>query len=198
MFKNISALLCAIVLAGCAGTDFVRPDSGSLDNGKTSYNDVVKKFGAPSREGTVLKNGQNLKSISYAYASVGGEPKTKGVIPARAMGFYFNKDILVGHEFISSWKQDNSDFDDTKIPMVIKGKTSRAEVIQMLGKPTGNYIYPMIQSTAGDAAVYIFSEASGTAFNMKFFRKVLIVSFDEKGIVSDVDFSTSGSKSASK
>jgi len=108
------------------------------------------------------------------------------------MAYYFYNDILAGYEFVSSWAEDNTDFDAKKINAIVKGKSTKAEVIQLLGKPSGFYVYPMIKSQSGEAAAYVYSDAKGTAFNMKFFRKVLVVTFDAGDITSDVEFSSLG------
>ena len=50
------------------------------------------------------------------------------------MGFYFFDEVLVGHEFLSSWAEDHTDFDEKKVSTIVKGKTTRAEVIQLLGQ----------------------------------------------------------------
>jgi len=184
----------ALALSGCAGTDFVRPDTDFLKNGQTTYAQVIARMGAPRREGSVVKNERTIKTASYAYAATGGKPLHEGVTPARAMGFYFYDDTLVGHEFISSWAEDNSDFDESKVKDIVKGKTTRAELAQLLGKPAGHYIHPLIKPATGDAAVYAFAETSGSVFNLKFFRKVLVVTFDTAGVVADVDYSSSGSR----
>jgi hypothetical protein len=192
---NSGCILFAFVwaLCSCAGTDFVRPDPGSLKNGETTYAQTIQKLGKPFREGTVLKNDQTIKTLSYAYASAGGKPLHDGAIAARALGLYFYNDVLVGHEFVSSWSEDNTDFDDSKVGQITKSKTTRSELVQLLGKPSGYYVYPMIKSREGDAAVYAFSEVLGGMFNRKVYRKTLAVTFDNKGVVSDVEFSSSGS-----
>ena len=184
----------AWMLCSCAGTDFVRPDPASLKNWETTYTQAVQRFGKPFREGTVVKNDQTIKALSYAYASAGGKPLHDGAIAARALGLYFYNDVLVGNEFVSSWSEDNTDFDESKVGQITKGKTTRAELVQLLGKPSGYYIYPMIKSKDADAAVYAFSEVQGSMFNRKTFRKTLAVTVDAKGVVSDVEFSSSGSK----
>jgi outer membrane protein assembly factor BamE (lipoprotein component of BamABCDE complex) len=187
------AATMALALLGCAGKNFVRPDAEGLKNGQTTYAQIVQKMGPPRREGTAMKNDQTVKSVSYAYASVAGQPLHSGVTAARGATFYFYNDLLVGNEFLSSYAEDNTDFDEGKIPGIVKGKTSRAEVVALMGKPSGYYIYPMIKATTGEAAAYVFSEVKGGAFNMKMSRKVLVVTFDTSGIVTDVDFSSSGS-----
>jgi len=198
MFKSIkSALFISIVviLAACAGTDFVRPSEEAFKLGKTSYSQVVQQLGAPRREGTLLKNDKLLKSTSYSYAAAGGEPLEAGVIPARAMTYYFLNDTLVGQEFVSSFKSDGSDFDDTKIAAIAKGRTTRAEVIQLLGRSSGSYISPMVKATSGEAVGYTYITTKGGAFTgFRFFRKSLLISFNESDQVSDIEFSSSGNK----
>ncbi|MDR1995748.1 hypothetical protein [Azonexus sp.] len=191
------ACLVAIlfVLAGCAGKDFTRPASDTFKLGQTNYSQVVQKMGEPGRAGDVLQNEKPVKSITYVYASTGGEPLEDGVIPARALTYYFYSDILVGQEFLSSFKSDNSNFDSAKVESIKKGKTSRAEVIQMLGKPTASFIPPMVKTTSGEAVGYSYQTTRGGAFSgFKFFHKVLRISFDDKDIVSDVDYVTSETK----
>jgi hypothetical protein len=191
MWSIIRSVIPAGIIAtllGCAGTDFVRPDSENLKNGQTTYPQVVAKMGQPRHEGSVIKNDKTLKTASYAYASVGGRPLHDGVTAARAVAFYFYNDTLVGHEFVSSWAEDHTDFDESRITNIIKGKTTRAEVLTLLGKPSGYHIYPLIKAPTGEAAAYVFSETRGSAFNLKFFRK-----FEANWVVADVEFASSGS-----
>jgi hypothetical protein len=180
-------------LCSCAGTDFVRPDPGSLRNGETTYAQTIQRLGKPFTEGTMVKNDQTIKTLSYTYASVGGKPLHGGALAVRGLHLFFYNDVLVGHEFVSSWSEDNTDFDESKVGQIAKGKTTRSELVQLLGKQSGHFIYPMIKSKEGDAAVYLFVEVQGGAFNRKFFRKTLVVTFDSNGVVSDVEFSSSGS-----
>ena len=193
--KTIFAAALIVGLLGCAGKDFVRPDPATLKNGETTYAQVTERFGKPFAEGSTTKNEKTVKSISYAYASLGGRPAKEGVVPARGMGLYFYNDTLVGYEFLSSWAEDSSDFDESKMNQIVKGLTTRAEVVQLLGRPSGFAIYPMIKAATGEAAVYVYMEVSGGPFTgRKTFRKSLIVAFDDKGIVTDVDFTSTGTK----
>jgi hypothetical protein len=183
------------LLAGCAGKDFVRPASETVKLGQTTYAQVIQQMGEPRKTGEVLKNEKNVKSATYVYASTGGEPLEEGVIPARALAYYFHNDILVGQEFLSSFKSDNSNFDESKLPELSKGKTTRAEVVQLLGRPTATFIYPMVKQTSGEAFGYTYNTTRGGPFSgFKIFTKVLRISFDEKGTISDVDYTASGNK----
>ena len=189
----IAAMLS--LLAGCAGKDFVRPSSDTFKLGQTTYLQVVQQMGEPRRTGEVLKNEKNVKAATYVYAATGGEPLEQDVIPARALSYYFYNDVLVGQEFLSSFKSDNSNFDDSKISSISKGKTTREEVVQLLGKPTATFIYPMIKETSGEAIGYAYNTTRGGVFSgFKFFAKALIISFDDKDIVLEIDYTSSGNK----
>jgi hypothetical protein len=194
MFARIATAFTAIVFAmttGCAGKDFVRPDSTELKNGQTTYDQIVEQFGKPSREGTVLKNEKMVTTASYAYASVAGKSH-RGGTGARGMGYYFFNDILVGYEFISSFEEDHTDFDEMKISQIIEGTTTLDEVIQLLGKPSGYYTYPLIEAKTDEAAVYAYSDVRGT-FKMKLFQKLLVVTYDDDRVVTKVEYTSSGS-----
>jgi outer membrane protein assembly factor BamE (lipoprotein component of BamABCDE complex) len=194
LFLTIALVTTVTALTGCAGRDFVRADSADFKVGRSTYSQVVDKMGKPRSTGEALKNGETIKTITYAYASTGGEPLQPGVIPARAMAYYFHRDLLVGQEFVSSFKSDNSNFDETKVPGIEKGKTTRSEVVQVFGQPTAFFTMPMVKETSGEAIGYTYQSTSGNAFTgFKFFRKTLRIAFDPSDKVLDVDYSTSGS-----
>ncbi|HRE18456.1 MAG TPA: hypothetical protein PLW86_15530 [Rhodocyclaceae bacterium] len=191
--RTILAMLAlAATLAGCAGSDFVRPAEGLLVVGKSTTADVTARMGAPMQTGELTKNDKKLKLYRYAYASTGGESAHPGVTPARSMAFSFHEDKLVSQEFVSSFKQDSSDFDSNKMSAIVKGKSTRDEVIALLGRPAGEAVYPIIKGQTDKALVYSYTHAKGSVFNMKFYSKILIVSFNNQGIVSDIEFTTAG------
>jgi hypothetical protein len=184
-----------VLLAGCAGKDFVRPAPDAFRLGETRYEQVVAQLGEPRKTGDALTNGKSVKSITYVYASAGSEPAQEGVIPARGLTYYFYGDRLVGHEFISSFRSDSSNFDETKVEGLRKGETTRAAVIQALGPPSASFVPPMVKSTSGEAIGYTYTAAHGGLFSgLKFQTKSLRVSFDEGGVVSDIDYQATESR----
>ncbi|MES9961034.1 MAG: hypothetical protein ABW089_11400 [Sedimenticola sp.] len=185
----IVLVIVAVLLSACAGRDFVRPDETSLRLNETTYQEILDRFGKPFNEGTQLKNEKNVKIISYAYASIGGKANSPGITPARAASFYFSDDLLAGYEFISSYKMDNSDFDETRIEQLKKGETTREQVIALIGKPAGRYVHPLIKEKDGYAMIYAYGEA----FGFEFFMKQLTVSINDN-VVTDVEYTTSGKK----
>ena len=184
----------ALLMSGCAGSNFVRPEPGKFVLGKTTENELSKALGKPYRVGTVEKNGKTIKSLAYAYANVGGETQHKGVTGARSEGFYFFEGKLVGTEFSSSFKEDGTDFDETKAAKIEKGKSTRADVIQMLGPSGGEYMAPLIASPTDRALVYTYTQAKGSAFNMRIYTKTLVVSYEPGGVVTDSQYTAVGTK----
>ncbi len=184
----------ALLMAGCAGSNFVKPEPGRFVLGKTTEQELSKALGKPYRVGTVDKNGKSLKSLTYAYANVGGETQHKGVTGARSEAFYFHEGTLVGTEFSSSFKDDGTDFDETKVAKIEKGKSSKSDVIQLLGPPGGEYMAPLIANPGDRALVYTYTQAKGSAFNMRFYTKTLVVSYEPGGLVTDAQYTAVGTK----
>ncbi|MBS0335224.1 MAG: hypothetical protein JSS40_00050 [Proteobacteria bacterium] len=193
--RSVLAVLLLSLLAACAGTDFVRPDAAAFKLGKTSSAEVLKQLGQPRTTGEVLTNGKNVRVMTFAYAASGGEALEPDVIPARAMSYFFHDDVLVGQEFLSSFKSDHSDFDEKKVPGIQKGKTTRAEVIRTLGRPSATFLPPMVKETSGEAIGYAYQTTRGGVISgFKFYRKILRVTFDAGDRVAEVEYSTAGSR----
>ena len=183
-----------LLVAGCAGRDFVRPRPDALMLGKTSYEDVLRQLGNPYRKGSSLKEGQTVISITYAYANAWATSGFGNVTPARSMNFYFVHDVLVGYDFTSSYTEDLTDFDETRVAQIHTGETKQTEVEQLLGPAAGMYAYPLIKPGPERAFVYLYTQTRTQPFSVDVYLKKLVVSVDGNGIVTDVDFHTYGEK----
>lgn len=183
-----------IVLGGaCAGRDFVRPSAESLVLGKTTQDEILRQFGAPERVGTKIVNERRLDTLAYAFASTGGRALAESVTPARAMVLYFLNGLLVGHEFASSYMKDHTDFDESRVKDIRKGETRREQVIQMLGAPPGEYAWPLVRAQGDRGIVYVYSHVKD-GLAPRLYEKILVVSIDSNGVVTDVDFRSSGQR----
>jgi hypothetical protein len=187
-------LAVALVVAGCAGSDFAKQSDDGLVLGQTTRQDILRRLGTPYREGTATKNGKQLKTLSYAFATTTGAPVRDGVVPTRGQGFYFLDDKLAGYDFASSWKEDQTDFNGAKVPEIKKGVSTRDEVLRLIGRPGGKYAYPLIPDQNKQADVYLYAETRGGPFNVKFYQKHLVVTYDERGVVNNVDYQEVGQK----
>jgi outer membrane protein assembly factor BamE (lipoprotein component of BamABCDE complex) len=186
-------LALSIVVAGCAGANVSKEPENGLVLGQTSRQQILQRLGSPYREDTVTKNGKQLKTLTYSFGS-GVAPIRTGVNAARGQGFYFLDDKLAGYDFASSWKEDQTDFDGAKVPGIKKGISTREDVVRLLGRPGGKYAYPMIPNQTGQADVYLYYETRGGPINVKFYQKLLVVTYDDRGVVSDVDYQETGQK----
>lgn len=191
----LAALAVGLAVAGCAsaGRNFVRPSEATLVLGRTSYSEVVERFGPGPKEGTIIKNGQTLRTITYAYAraSLAGGAHITGVTPARAIGFCFSGDVLVGYDFTSSFEEDHTDFDETKVAEIKEGKTTRKELEGLLGPPQGRQIHPLIDEKEDAGLVYVYRQWKQ---GVGAYQKTLTVSVTPVGMVRKVTFSSGGSK----
>jgi hypothetical protein len=183
-----------LLVAGCAGRDFVRPRPDGLMLGKTSYEEVLRHLGNPYRKGSSLREGQTVTSLTYAYANAWAASGLGNVTPARSMTLSFVHDVLVGYDFTSSYTEDRTDYDETRVMQIRTGETRQTDVEQLLGPAGGMYTYPLIKRGAERALVYLYTQTRTKPFSVDVYVKKLVVSVDGNGIVTDVDFSTSGEK----
>lgn len=195
MYKFLKAA-CLIVLialaAGCVslGKDFARPDPDKFKLGQTTYAEVVQLMGGVQKFGKHESwvNDKLVKSLVYFYTQNAVSLVPGVSSPERSMVFCFYNDVLVSHSYWSSFQADSTNFDDTKIDQIIKGKTSLAEVIQIFGKPNSFKIPPMIKDTVVKEVGYYYSEQSHSNGDLKLFTKELKISLDDKDIVTNVEF----------
>jgi outer membrane protein assembly factor BamE (lipoprotein component of BamABCDE complex) len=195
-FKTILLASAWILLTGCAGTNFVRVPDSTLVLGQTSSDQIKASLGSPRQEGVITKNGQPITTFSYVYAqSMGGDAAADDVIPVRCQSFFFFNDKLVGYNFASSWKDDCTDFDSSKVSEVKKGVSTRSDVIGLLGAPSGKSIYPLVTKDGEDAVSYLYTQTTKTSLVIiKSYMKTLVVTFNQQGIVTDVEYTESGQK----
>ncbi len=185
------AILAALV--GCASPmrDFARPAADTHKLGATTYAQVVQQMGEPDRSRDFfVAEGVKIRSISYGYGAAAGEPLEEGVIPVRAQTYFFHGDTLVGQQYVSTFKSDHTNFDETKRSALLEGRTARAEVIALLGRPAATFIPPLVKDTSGEALEYSYRTTRKHPFGggLKFWRKALRITFDEDDRVKRVQY----------
>ena len=179
-------------------SDFVHPNPDTFTYGKSTYVDVTRLAQDPNTTSRMMVKDKKIYIITYLHADLLGEPFEAGVIPAHALTYYFLESTflsnytLIGQQYSSSYKSDNTNFDETKVSDIIKGKSTRAEVVQLLGKPSASFAAPMVEAIAYSYTTTRVG-ASGDA-KARVFTKTLKVAFDDKGLASDVNYATSGSR----
>jgi hypothetical protein len=181
----------ALITAGCTGgREFTRPPSDALTLGTTTETEVRQRLGEPRRKGTSMRNGVTITTLAYGYSLA--MPYVDDV-KTRGMGFYFLNGVLVGYDFTSSFPEDKTRFDDGKVPQIERGRSTRQDVVALLGQPSGMYAHPLIKDKESTGLVYLFVDTDRHPFvvGVKQRRKLLIVTCDGQGVVTDVAYSTS-------
>lgn len=188
--RIVAAFAVSLVLAGCAGREFARPQNESLNLGKTTYEEVVATYGSPRRTGSVTKNGVPVKTITYAHA-VAVPFTTK--LATRAMVFSFQDDVLVGYDYASSFEEDKgvNDIGDEKVKQLKKGD-DRSRVIALFGRPGGEFMFPLADKKGTTLVRYTYLDTYRIPFGgSRVTRKTLAVLLDSNGIVTDITSSES-------
>jgi hypothetical protein len=192
--RALPALLAAGALAaalGCAAAarEFTRPQGAELVLGKTTPAEAIARFGPPQQRGRAIQDGVEIATLSYSYADPEAPAAVAGVAAVKALALYFARDALVGYEFLSTFRRDSSDFDDTRVSDIARGATTEAEVRALVGQPSGMYIPPLIRGPGQRALLFLYGQKKGAA---PLARKQLIVTVDAAGIVQEVQFEKSG------
>ena len=165
------------------------PGPGSWPWGARRWPTSSRGSALPQERGRAAKDGVEVVSLSYSYADAAARASAAGVSAARAMAFYFVRDILVGYEAISTFAADSSDFDDTRVSDITRGVTTETQLGDLVGRPSGMYIHPLASAPGERIIVYAYAQKRGAA---PLARKQLLVTVDAGGIVRDVQFEKTG------
>lgn len=92
-----------------------------------------------------------------------------------------------GHVFSSSEVEDQTKFDSSKVGKIKENETKINEVAALLGTPTGQYIYPMVEKKSWKANVYFNVYYDRGFSQIKLYQQLLIVSYDSNGVVTRID-----------
>ena len=194
VYPIIILLTFSTILTGCVGgRNFTRPDRESLHLDKTTYEEIMTKYGDSFRQVKLNKHGETINQIIYSYAYA--MPYTTN-LNVRTASFYFANAILIGYQYVSSFPEDDVKFDAEKISLINKGSTSRAQVITLLGNPAGYFKYPLIKEKNTTGLVYTSHETWRIPFSPKprYITKSLVVTCGSDDIVTSTDFSSSESQ----
>jgi hypothetical protein len=186
--------MLAAVLGGVCllGADFARPDPASFTLGETTEPQIRQRFGGPDDRVAVKVDGKAVTILRYRHADPQGP-----TVPVREMAFAFHLGRLVGHEYSSSFPADQTTFDEAAAKRIKRGETTRAEVLALVGKPTGEFIYPSPQATRPEHRTYIYNffhrNRVAASKTLDTTIKVLAVVFDAQDVVLQTSLTTRAS-----
>jgi len=184
--RSARVAILAVVLAGACllGADFGRPDPASFTLGQTTEQEIRTRFGQPSGQTSARVGDKVVTTLRYAYA----EARTVAV-PVRIMAYAFHEGRLVGFDYMSSFAADQTLFDELAVKRITRGVSARAEVLALMGKPAGQFIYPSafvaIPGHYADVYSHSRSEKLPSGVTLETTTKVLTVTFDEHDVVTE-------------
>ena len=182
--RSARARILATVLAGACllGADFGRPDPASFTLGQTTEQEIGARFGTPAGETAARVGGKLVTTLRYAYAEA-----RSVAVPVRTMAYAFHEGRLVGFDYMSSFASDQTVFDELALKRIKRGETTRTEALDVIGKPTGQFIYPSFYASApgrrADVYSHSRSEKLSSGATLETTTKVLTITFDENDVV---------------
>jgi hypothetical protein len=172
----------------------VRPEPGFLKLGETTPAQVFERLGRPTSRETLTRNGRPISVLAYLYTTEAEKHHgDAGAIASRSLYLFFHEDRLAGHEFRSNVAVDHTDFDLRKARTIVKARTTRQEVIALLGPPSGYLSFPVIDASLGEAMVYAYTQQRRVPLGAPMvYTKSLVIGFDAHGTTTETFYATSG------
>jgi hypothetical protein len=180
-------ILVVLLAAACfLGADFSRPDPASFALGQTTEAEIRARFGKPAGEAAARVGGKLVTTLRYAYAEA-----RSIAVPVRTMAYAFHEGRLVGFDYMSSFATDQTAFDEMALKQIKRGETTRTEVLDLVGKPSGQFIYPSAYATApgrrADVYSHSRSEKLASGVTLETTTKVLTVMYDEHDVAVETN-----------
>ena len=186
------AVLCllGLLLGGCASPPPLhRPAPGSLILGKTQIGTVIDQFGTPSRRKTLTVRQRSINSLAYSYLDPGAQAHAKRAESLRGLYLYFEQGILAGYNYLSSFAEDHTDFDQNLADRLVEGRSRKDQVIALLGEPSGESAYPLAKLKGQTDLVYAYVETILEPLGSgKTRTKTLVSSVDGSGVVRNIAY----------
>jgi hypothetical protein len=204
MLKLAVPIVAALsLLAACqTGQNFARPAPDAFMLGKATESEILSSFGAPATRRTETTSetkrdpsktrfdsaglAGSYERLIYIHADrtatiwVGAPPTTKGI------AFTFLNGTLIMYDFSSNFEEDSSNFDESRVSALIKGTSTKADVVALFGQPTGRAIYPLIERVGDEVYKYGYAQTTRQERSVK----QLNLLFDPEGVLVDFRFSS--------
>lgn len=190
-------IFAALGLSACGiGRDFPPPADADLRLGQTTIAEAVQRFGEPFRRTVVANSATGVNTApgderptGLRPAMVDGVTHALGYVyvadsaSARSMLLTFWNDRLIFHNFVSSFANQSTDFDEAKISQIRRGATTYGNLVALLGRPSGLGVYPVVATRGSRLVVYQFSQINRQNHSVMYKRFEVLV--DSRDIVVD-------------
>lgn len=208
--RAVFAVSLALVLSSCVipvGNDFAKPDPARLVLGQTTHADILAIDGLPTREATgtttetnapnpsvqktlfdaAFFTGSVVNMLYQRYESVSPIIQS-GIVQSKSLRLFLWNDHLIFFNFLSTYPEESTDFDESKTALLKKGETTKDDAVKIFGPPTGRAIYPAIQVPGDELFQYQYVAVDRATRLVH--SKLLSLIFDAKGQLADFRFSS--------
>jgi outer membrane protein assembly factor BamE (lipoprotein component of BamABCDE complex) len=179
---SIAAAVFAV--AGCftVGTAFHVPATDSLQLGRTTQQELLASVGGGAGvPSNITAHGVPVQCYDFDSYKAGGTAMGRGLL-GRSASYCFSGGVLVGYVVTSNLDTESSDFDADKAGTITQGMT-RAQVIELLGKPAGMAIHPIADSSNGSQLRYSYTGYAPTPSLRKTILKDAFIELDQNDVV---------------
>ena len=203
--KSKHLLFCCLafvqILVGCAVTRGVKYDFTSIlkiSVGTTTKSQVEQLLGKPLRTST--QKGDISESTIYCYGYFSFPPRISNINrnSEKNLNIEFVRDTVNAYYSSNSFEENSSDFNAELRNQIITDKSSKQDVIALLGQPTGIFNLPS-QMLANMAEQWRKTQCTGAKQCWNYFytynfvknkleytyTKWLLIYFDKRGIALD-------------
>lgn len=195
--KKITILISLLLLTACSrSVDFVRPADNALTLGKTTRGEIVALLKRDTDTiGQKLINNTLVEEMTYSHFTMDTEnsdnPEVYGTVATRGQYYYLKDNILVGTDYYSTFAKDSTKFDTSKVTSIIKGKSTKADVINMFGNPSIKMIKPLVSDKGVKAIGYHYRTMNiANGGNLKMAASKLIIELNENDVVVNIQYET--------
>lgn len=192
--RTAAVAVAALLLQACAttGQDYPVGRSAELKPGETTAEQVQQLLGTPaSREASTYKKdwrGRDLPSpivvevLRWSYGKPIDNGVLPGVQPTRWATVMLSDGVVIAYYASSSFPADATNSDPAGAAKIAKGLSTEADVIRVLGQPSGRGGYPMA-SPGGKLLTYFQDLVNHPAGSIT--KKRIWVQIDNTGLVED-------------
>lgn len=190
---RIAALLVLTGMSACTtplfGRDFVRPDYATYSKEGVAESDIIARYGRPYSRNKFTHHGVTIATLDYFY--VVQEWAGDHVLDRKkTCSFFFSDGHYLGYTFGTGFQGDQQPVAEQKLSQLVKGQTTKADALALLGAPTSAVRYPAtpedISAEGASSLGYEYYQYSGRGRPEKY--QFLMLAFDANDVLRGVDF----------
>ena len=141
LIRNTLVATSLLLLSACGGSsNFVRPADNQIKLGETKRGEVVSLIKREADAvGQKTINNTLVDMMEYSFLTTDNNmsdtPSEEGFVAVKGQFYYLKNNVVVGRDYYSTFAEDSTKFDISKVASIVKGKTTKADVIKLFGNP---------------------------------------------------------------